>query len=86
MACHLYNQALFFKNTIPSLSMVASVMAIEKLMNYNIKVERCRCGAFISIDKCDDCGAPIYGLRRRFLEFMASYSFPDKDLPCAYLF
>ncbi len=81
IACHLYNQALFFKNTIPSLSMVASVMAIEKLMNYETEdIATCKeCGAPESIEKCTKCNTPIYRLRSRFREFMNSYSLPDKD-------
>lgn len=81
MACHLYNQALHFKSTIPSLSMVASVMAIEKLMNGNEeKNGTCStCGAPVSIEKCDTCGTPIYRLRSRFREFMIEHSLPDQD-------
>ncbi len=81
MACHLYNQALHFQSTIPSLSMVASVMAIEKLMSSNEeKNGTCStCGAPASIEKCNECGTPIYRLRSRFREFMIEHSLPDQE-------
>ncbi len=81
MACHLYNQALLFQNTTPSLSMVAAVMAIEKLMNAETEsTTSCReCGASESIEHCTTCNAPIYRARSRFRNFMASFSLPDQD-------
>ena len=81
MACHLYNEALFFQRTIPSLSMVSSVMAIEKLMNSEIDTNKTctKCGAPESIERCSECDTPIYRLRSRFREFMATHSLPDKD-------
>ena len=79
MACHLYNQALFFSKSIPSLSMVAGVMAIEKMVNYETDDEdKCdECSAPKAIEKCNTCGTPIYRLRSRFREFMATFSHPD---------
>ncbi len=61
--------------------MVASVMAIEKLMNYETDdTKQCeKCKAPESIEKCTKCDSPIYRLRSRFREFMTSYSHPDKD-------
>ena len=81
MACHLYNQALFYSASIPSLSMVAGVMAIEKLMNYKTgDGGGCKeCGAPTATEKCNTCDAPIYRLRARFREFMATYAHPDYD-------
>lgn len=81
MACHLYNQALYFKNTLPTLSVVSSVMAIEKLMNYKTEKDKtCKaCGAPDSIETCEECGTPIYRLRSRFREFMSLYSLPGQD-------
>jgi hypothetical protein len=81
MACHLYNNALFFQHSIPSVSMVAGVMAIEKLMNYEEeKPDNCKeCGAPEAVEKCASCGTPIYRLRSRFREFMLKYSHPDNE-------
>lgn len=68
-ACHIFNQALYFKYSIPSLSMVASVMAIENIMNFDTE----------DIPICENCNAPIYKSRSRFREFMSAYSLPDED-------
>lgn len=80
-SCHLYNQAIFYKNSLTSLSLVATVMAIEKLMNYKTEGSKsCKtCGAPENIETCKECGTPIYRLRSRFREFMATYSLHDQD-------
>ena len=80
-SCRLYNQALFFSHSLPSLSLVASVMAIEKLMNIGEEnIQNCpTCGAPHSIERCDACDAPIYRIRSRFREFMRTNSSSSMD-------
>jgi len=78
---HFYCQALYYKNRIPSLSLIASVMAIERIMNLQYgALDQCSdCNAPLSVEKCPTCESPIYRLRSRFRKFMAEYSLPDQD-------
>jgi len=73
-ACKLYNQALELETTHSSLSLVASAMAIEALLNN--EVEKYKCGHEKSIEQCEneECKIPIYGLNSRFKQFFLEYA------------
>jgi hypothetical protein len=72
-ACKFYNQALELKSTHPSLSLVASVTAIEALIE-NSEGRNCsECGAKPSIDRCKSCGLPRHQISSRFKQFFHTY-------------
>ena len=79
-ACHLYNQALELNNKMPSLALVASVMGIEALVNYdnsNGTTSCNECGAPESIEKCEVCGSPRYRATSNFKDFIGKYGSSD---------
>jgi len=76
-ACRLYNQALVLRHGSASLSLVATVMAIEALVNSlhgdgltNVCDE---CSAPESIEKCAACGLPRHRATSRFKQFLADF-------------
>jgi hypothetical protein len=82
-ACHLYNRALELRTTCASLSLVASVMAIEALLNCSgadasVKVcEECRTPE--SMEKCSVCGLPRYRATSRFKQFLSDFGSEDLE-------
>ena len=74
-ACHLYNKALELRDTSASLSLVATVMAIEALVNcVKDKAQPCpKCGASKSIETCPECGLPRHYVGSRFKKFLLEF-------------
>jgi len=78
-AFHLYHQALELTNKAPSLALVASVMGIEALVNYDNSsgTSFCNeCGAPVSIERCKVCGSPRYRATTNFKNFINKYGLP----------
>lgn len=76
-ACHLWAQAFDLKAIkAPSMSLVASVSAIETLVNFTDDPgPSCpTCGAPRSIERCTACQAPRYRLNSRFKEFLKGFA------------
>ncbi len=81
-ACHLWGQASDLKNIkAPSMSLLASVSAIETLVNFSADPgPSCReCGVSPSIEKCGVCGSPRYRLNSRFKEFLMDFAGPETE-------
>ena len=74
-ACHLYNKALKLSSESASLSLVATVMAIEALVNcVKDKSPRCSsCNTPESIETCDKCGVPLYRVTSLFKQFLNKF-------------
>lgn len=78
-ACHLWGQAFDLRSNTPSMSLVASVSAIETLVNYmDVPGSPCQeCGISRSLERCPACSTPRYRLTSRFREFLKKYAGSD---------
>ena len=76
-ACHLWVQASDLREIrAASMSLVASVSAIETLVNFmDSPGPSCQeCGAPPSVEICPQCGAPRYRLGSRFRDFLSDFA------------
>ncbi len=73
--------------TSRSVSLAAAVFAVEALIHADDpSPKRCKeCNSLLSTDHCNSCGAPRYGLTRRFRDFVEKYSDTD-NLPANRLY
>ena len=88
-ACHLWAQASDLKNlNAPSMSLLASVSAIETLVNFSDDPgPSCpECGVPPTIQKCGACGSPRYRLNSRFKEFLMEFAGPETESLAAKLY
>ena len=77
-ASHLWVQCSALKSKAPSLSLVAAASAVETLVRVEEpRVKICpTCSAPESLVYCVRCRAPIYRLRRGFIDFFETYGGP----------
>jgi hypothetical protein len=73
-ACKLYNDALKLNSSNPSLSLIASVMAIESLVPTEQKEKCTACNAGFSVEKCEECGLPRHRVVSKFKDTVKKYA------------
>lgn len=74
-ACELLGVARDTWLTSRSVSLVGAVIAVETLIHADDPAPvRCtKCNSLLSTNYCNDCGSPVYGLTRRFRDFVESH-------------
>ena len=74
-ACELLGVARDTWQTSRSVSLAGAVFAVETLIHADDPAPvRCtKCNSLLSTNNCNDCGAPIYGLTKRFRDFVESH-------------